>query len=49
MACVDVQGKVVQALRCAQKHQLKTISPEIFLDKAVEAGLQFKIAVAVII
>ena len=41
----DVQGKVVQALRSAQQHQLKTIRPEMFLDKAVEAGLQYVTAV----
>lgn len=37
-ACVGEQGKVVQALQCAQRHQLKTISPEDFLVKAAETG-----------
>ena len=37
LACYE-QGKVVQALQCAQKHQLKSISPETFLVKAAETG-----------
>ena len=37
-ASVHEQGKVVQALQCAQRHQLKTISPESFLVKAAETG-----------
>ena len=37
-ASVYEQGKVVQALQCAQRHQLKTISPESFLVKAAATG-----------
>lgn len=36
-AC-SLQGKVVQALRCAQQHQLKSVNPEMFLSKAAETG-----------
>ncbi len=36
-ACV--QGKVVQALKCAQKHQLTSVDPEAFLSKAAETGV----------
>lgn len=32
------KGKVVQALRCAQQHQLKSVNPEMFLSKAAETG-----------
>ena len=38
-AC-SLQGKVVQALRCAQQHQLKSVNPEMFLSKAAETGEQ---------
>ncbi|KAA6415276.1 MAG: hypothetical protein FRX49_13638, partial [Trebouxia sp. A1-2] len=32
------KGKVVQALQCAQRHQLTSIDPEAFLSKAAETG-----------
>lgn len=34
-----VQGKVVQALQCAQRHQLTSVDPEAFLSKAAETGV----------
>lgn len=36
-ACV--QGKVVQALQCAQRHQLTSVDPDAFLSKAAETGV----------
>ncbi len=36
-ACV--QGKVVQALQYAQRHQLTSVDPEAFLSKAAETGV----------
>ena len=36
-ACV--QGKVVQALQCAQRHKLTSLDPEAFLSKAAETGV----------
>lgn len=36
-ACL--QGKVVQALQCAQRHQLTSVDPEVFLSKAAETGV----------
>lgn len=34
-----VQGKVVQALQCAQRHKLTSVDPEVFLSKAAETGV----------
>lgn len=32
------KGKVLQALQCAQRHQLKSVAPDTFLSKAAETG-----------
>ena len=37
---VHAQGKVLQALRCAQRYQLKSVAPDTFLSKAAETGVQ---------